>query len=161
MLKWSSNPVQRLHRFFSTVRCPPGGAAADVEFVSGRRSTLRPPPTVKRRSVATNRCSFIGQITAPVRVYKNNSGVFTFLKVKGLLTNQTTSPFEICISMIGELAGVSLQYLQQEQYVYVSGSLCSYNKIHSSYLHHVHYTVCTKIFGSLYQSGITGLSGFI
>lgn len=63
--------------------------------------------------------------------------------------------------MKGELAQVALQYLQQKQYIFVSGCLYSYNKIHSSYPRHVHYSVSTKIFGSLYQNGINGLLGFI
>jgi hypothetical protein len=58
--------------------------------------------------------------------------------------------------MKGELAQVAVKYLQQKQYVYVSGCLCSYNMIN-----HVRYKVSTRIFNPFNQIGITWLLGFM
>ncbi|KAJ1690193.1 hypothetical protein LUZ63_014348 [Rhynchospora breviuscula] len=143
MLKWSTSPVRRLCRSLSTVRYPAGGGVGDVEAILRRKSTLRPPSTVKRSRVPGNSCSFIGQITAPVRLHnsKTHPGVYTFLEIKGPFSKQTTSSLEICISMMGELEQVSLQYLRPKQYVYVAGHLSSYKKVNLSGPDHVLYKV--------------------
>ncbi|KAJ4770823.1 hypothetical protein LUZ62_055080 [Rhynchospora pubera] len=132
MLEWSITPVRRLCRSLSTVRYAPGRKVGNVEAVLRRKSTLRPPSTVKRSRVPGNSCSFIGQVTAPVRLYDSKSGVYTFLEIKEPISKQTTSSFQICISMMGELEQVSLQYLRPKQYVYVAGHLSSYKKVNLS-----------------------------
>ncbi|KAJ4733726.1 hypothetical protein LUZ62_001109 [Rhynchospora pubera] len=144
MLKWSMTPARRLCRFLSTVRYPRDRGVGDVEAILRRKSTLRPPSTVKRSRVPGNSCSFIGQITAPVRLYnsKTHPGVYTFLAIKDLFRNRLPLlNLEICISMMGELEQVSLQYLRPKQYVYVAGRLCSYKKVNLSGPDHVLYKV--------------------
>ncbi|KAL0915838.1 hypothetical protein M5K25_013297 [Dendrobium thyrsiflorum] len=85
------------------------------ESIAYRRSMLRPPSIVAPRKLRYNVCSFIGTIVSRVQSSgKCSHGMraFAFLK--------------------GKLAEISLQHLKQNDFIYVSGPLGSYEKINAS-----------------------------
>ncbi|PKA54307.1 Protein OSB1, mitochondrial [Apostasia shenzhenica] len=115
--------------FFSTV-------GRDVpDSVAYRRSMFRPPSAVMPWELSQNACSFIGTVLSPVQSSGERCGhlcAFTFLSVKSDPRKPDSSSFRIFLMMQGILAEISLKHLKPNDFIYISGSLGSYEMLNES-----------------------------
>ncbi|XP_020698426.1 protein OSB1, mitochondrial isoform X1 [Dendrobium catenatum] len=125
---FSSGPFVSFFSSFSSGSIVP-------ESIAYRRSMLRPPSIAAPRKLRYNVCSFIGTIVSRVRSSgecSHGMRAFAFLKVRSDPRLQNSSCFCVCLRMQGKLAEISLQHLKQNDFIYVSGPLGSYERINAS-----------------------------
>ncbi|KAL5705092.1 Protein osb1 [Ranunculus cassubicifolius] len=142
-LKFPPFSLHKLLQFSSASRTNPRISSIISQhegksLVYKQKLQFQRPPTIRRADLdwksrvegfsrLHNLATFIGTVVYPLKTVNNKSGnygVYTLLQVES-----SENRFKILLMMWGEMAEISLKYLKENDFIYVSGRLQSNTKV--------------------------------